>query len=637
MLVNKDLIKNKIQGLNVIQRGELMWDIKKEFYDEKPVSIERFYKDKHFLGNSFVSQQNGIIIYPFWRDILDNIYPHSMITTKDEVIVEAPIGSGKSYASVLSILYELYRVNCLTNPTDYFGLGGGTMIIFLFFSLDLSTANINWQYAKDWLSSSPYFTEFWQPSKAKQLPDGTTPINKDKQLFINIGSQMQHGISRAIHSFCLDESNFYKIKGQDKENYENLSARVLSRFPNKDGIQWIVSSASSDGCFMDQVKDGSQNIKRSWIIPCPPQWIIKGRDNFSSDTFQVFAGDVIRDAFIINDDTKHQITDDMSLIDVPINFFDLFQKKLIKSLRDLANHRTSNTSKFFKSKVKLQLMMSIPNRVVDPVSNKALEVIFLDEKDERDTLIQYFEKHIEYFKNPMNPQCLRFVHMDIGRTKDKFTLACSYATYTDEEFYRTPTEISKNSERFYYTDFFVAIKAKQGQQIPYYKIHNLFLWLRDVCGYDIELITTDQREGGAKLRQDLNISGFNVDYLSVDRTKDAYDITFEIVQEEKCITPKNELCYLELIELVDDGLKIDHTLNFTTPYRYTFKGIEYEQKEASKDLTDAWSGSIYLANRAEKIFNFSKVIQNAQSNKTNFMHNQNIQSFGNNFVKNYYT
>ncbi len=635
MLVNKDLIKNKIKDLSVFERGELIWDMNKEFYDEKPVSIETFYTDTRFFGNSFVSKTKGLTIFPFWQEVLKDLYPHPMVRKYDEIIVEAPIGSGKSFGSVLSLMYELYRNNCIHDPLEYYpNLGHGTMIVFIFFSLNLQTANINWQYAKDWLSSSPYFKEFWTPSKAKQLPDGTTPINLDKGLYINIGSQMQHGISRAIHSFILDESNFYKIKGQDKENYDSLSTRLVSRFPNKDGVQWIVSSAESDGCFMDDVKNTSKDIKRSWIIPCPPQWIIKGRDNFSSDEFQVFPGDIMRDAFIVDELTKKDVTNDMNLINIPIDFLDIFKKRLIRSLKDLANVRTANAAKFFKSKEKLNLMQTIPNRVTDPVSKLAYEVIFLDEKDERDTLIQYLEPHIEYFKNPMNKHALRFCHMDIGRTKDKLSFSISYAVYTDEEFYRTPSAININSERFYYTDLTVTVKAKPNQQIPYYKIHNAFVWLRDICGYDIEIITTDQREGGAKLRQDLNISGFKVDYLSVDRTKTAYEIAYEIVQEDKCIIPKNKLLFMELSDILDTGDKIDHGTNFSEAYKYSFKGQQYEQKEASKDVADGWVGSIYLANQAQKIADFNKII--TQQNNVN-LGDRTISNFADNYMKNYYS
>ena len=98
-------------------KSSLLDSLYAEDYDEKPVSIERFLTDIDYAGNT-TDQGKGI--WPFWRKTLSEIYSPKFQYVK--VIFGGSIGTGKSSIACLGLSYTIYKLLCLKNPADYYGV-----------------------------------------------------------------------------------------------------------------------------------------------------------------------------------------------------------------------------------------------------------------------------------------------------------------------------------------------------------------------------------------------------------------------------------------------------------------------------------------------------------------------------------
>ena len=591
MLVQKDLIISKLRHLTIRQRGEIIYDSQKErgVWETKPVHIETFITDREFLGNVFIRTDGQPVLYDFWYKLLVFLYASPFSRKYFEIILQAPTGSGKSYASVISILYEAYKIICMKNPQELYNLGMGTQILFMFFSLDLGSANVNWGFARKWIETSPFFKQFIKKmTNTKDMPSNSFRLHKEKEIYLNLGSNTDHQISRAIHSWIFDEADFHKGHIESpKEKYDSGISRIGSRFESFPGKSWLVTSATTEDSFSEIAKKEAVNKKTSFVVPSRYQWQIKGRDKYKEGDFYVFVGDANRDAFIITPETQKNVTSDMLIEAVPINFLDSFQTNLKKELKNIMNIKTSGSGRFFTNKNKLSKCMTNINVLLK--SGEPRDIVEIDFDMQVDTLIQHFE-NLDYFKNPMYPFCNRNIHIDLGRKHDHLGIACSFATYKDEVYYQTDGKLNTRPERLYYVEWVLAIKAKKGQEIPYQKVIDLFVYLRSLK-YNLIKVTTDQMEGGAKFRQDLNHAGILAEYLSTDRTKKPYEVYHSLVENALVILPDSPALFQESVELLDLEDKIDHPKTFA------------DGTEGRKDIADAVAGTLYNSSIAPIIYN----------------------------------
>jgi len=91
-----DVLENERAQLTNEEIDELTWFSDKDYYDEKPVPIDVFCEDSHFLRASFWGKRDQLLGFnPWWLDVLKRIYPTSTYTPYVEIIGLLPIGSGK--------------------------------------------------------------------------------------------------------------------------------------------------------------------------------------------------------------------------------------------------------------------------------------------------------------------------------------------------------------------------------------------------------------------------------------------------------------------------------------------------------------------------------------------------------------
>jgi hypothetical protein len=159
----------------------------------------------------------------------------------------------------------------------------------------------------------------------------------------------------------------------------------------------------------------------------------------------------------------------------------------------------------------------------------------------------------------MHPHSYRFIHIDIGLTQDKLGMGAVFASSDRSNLYRDPDGVVDHTERLYFCDWCVAIKAKAGQEVPLHKVRE-FLILLKRFGYPILCVSSDQYQS-KDLRQQLKLEGFETDEISTDRTRDLYIAMKASVLRERLLLPNHSLLKNELVNLKDDGKKVDHPAN----------------------------------------------------------------------------
>lgn len=169
-------------------------------YDEIPVDIETFLKDKRYLGKGLVNEEGTFTVFNFWVKTLKEIFPDPLKPATCSILaLTGSIGIGKSFMAVLCGLYELYRMLCLKNPYVYYGLQPIDKITFAFMNITLDASKgVAWDKMQQLLQTSEWFME-------KGTVTGT--VNQEwhppKGIELIAGSLSRHIIGRAVF-FCLD-------------------------------------------------------------------------------------------------------------------------------------------------------------------------------------------------------------------------------------------------------------------------------------------------------------------------------------------------------------------------------------------------------------------------------------------------
>ena len=226
---------------------------------------------------------------------LNKLYPTTFYSPYYEVIVSAAIGSGKSVISTVSMLCELYKVLCIVDPHDYFGIRPiGTWIVFALFSANKSLADdVNFQLVETFVNTSPWFRRKCSKVNWKSIRNQGLAEFPKNTAFV-LGSSAMHIIGRAVLSACLDEGNFMKVKSeQAQESYLAIIRRMESRFLQMGGVLpgkiWLTSSPKHSTDFLSKRIAETRQTKRALIADQIPIWEIKEHLGlYSGEKFQLF-------------------------------------------------------------------------------------------------------------------------------------------------------------------------------------------------------------------------------------------------------------------------------------------------------------------------------------------------------------
>ena len=560
-------------------------------YDEIPVDIETFLKDRKYLGQGLIDDEGRFTVYPYWVDMLKKIFPDPLApATYNTLALTGSIGIGKSFVAVLCMLYELYRMLCLKDPYVYYGLQPIDKITFAVMNITLDASKgVAWDKMQNLLQSSEWFL-----SKGTVRGDINVEWSPSKNIELIAGSLSRHIIGRAVFSAFFDEVSFQpnqdveKQKEKAKALVNTASARMQSRFMKGDNnptLLILASSKRTEQSYMETFIEGKKkNESKTTLVIDEPQWVIR-EDKKSSRTFKVAIGNKFLSSEVIPlDATERDIKlyrdRGFKIIDVPMGYYENFIDDIDIALTDIAGISTSSSSRYLSG----PRIAAIKNyEIKNPFANDILEIG--NNPEDTNQYYDYFD--LESIDKTLLQYPL-YIHLDMSISGDKTGLAGVWIKGK-----KPPVEGQPPSkELFFQPAFVVSIKAPKGYQISFEKNRQFIYWLKD-NGFNIKGISFDSFQS-ADMKQQLAGKGFEVETISVDKTKDnicqPYQYLKNTIYEERITLFENNLLTEELLGLERNNSngKIDHTPS----------GIN------SKDSADALCGAVWNASQHGEEFDF---------------------------------
>lgn len=560
-------------------------------YDEIPVDVETFLKDKKYLGRGLIDDEGRFTVFPYWVNLLKEIFPDPLLPSKyNTLALTGSIGIGKSFVAVLCMLYELYRMLCLKDPYIYYGLQPIDKITFAVMNITLDASKgVAWDKMQQLLQSSEWFL-----SRGTVRGDINVEWSPSKNIELIAGSLSRHIIGRAVYSAFFDEVSFQpnqdveKQKEKAKALVNTASARMQSRFMKGDKnptLLILASSKRTEQSYMETfIESKKKNESKTTKVVDEPQWVIR-EDKNSSNTFKVAIGNKFLSSEVIPlnaTDRDIQLYRDrgFKIIDVPMGYYENFIDDIDIALTDIAGISTSSSSRYLSG----PRIAAIKNSGIrNPFSSDILEIG--NNPEDKNQYYDFF--NLDYIDRTLLQYPL-YIHLDMSISGDKTGIAGVWIKGK-----KPPVEGQPPSkELFFRPAFVVSIKAPKGYQISFEKNRQFIYWLKD-NGFNIKGISFDTFQS-ADMKQQLAGKGFEVETISVDRVKDnicqPYQYLKNTIYEERVELFENNLLTEELLGLERNNSngKIDHSPSSIN----------------SKDSADALCGAIWNASQHGEEFNF---------------------------------
>lgn len=560
-------------------------------YDEIPVDVETFLKNRKYLGSGLINDEGTFTVYPYWVDTLKKIFPDPLKPAQyNTLALTGAIGLGKSFMAVLVMLYELYRMLCLKDPYVYYGLQPIDKITFATMNITLDASKgVAWDKMQQLLQTSPWFMSHGTVSGSVNVE-----WNPPKGIELIAGSLPRHILGRAVFCAFLDEISFQpnqdveKQKEKAKDLVSAASTRMQSRFmkgSKNPTILIIASSKRTEQSFMETfIEKRKEMDSTTTLIIDEPQWVIRN-DKAADSYFKVAIGNKFLASEVVpfnasENDLKIYRDRGFNLLDVPIGYYENFVEDIDKSLQDIAGISTTSSSRYISG----PRIADVKNENMrNPFQKDVIEV-----GNGPDDTTQYSDFfNMDFVDKSMMEKPL-YVHLDMSISGDKTGIAGVWI-----KGIKTPEEGQPdNHELVYKLAFSVAIKAPKGYQVSFEKNRQFIYWLREQ-GFNVKGISCDTFQSYDLLQQ-LSSRNFNTEIISVDRVVDKicqpYQNFKSTIYEKRIEMYDSSLLTEELIGLErnNNNGKIDHSPS----------GIN------SKDTADAVCGALWNASKHAEEFDF---------------------------------
>jgi hypothetical protein len=566
--------------------------------------IEKWLDSEYFMG------PNGVYLYDYWKDLMRIVFDSRRTDDSkiNQIILSGSIGIGKSTVANMIMLRKIYELSCYQNVTALFNLMRTSNIVFLYFSVNKYQAEMTgFGDMIALLDSIPYFKDsFPRNDKIDSL------ILLPENMMMTYGSGSQHAIGLNILGSILDEANFFG--GEAKKNdvggnmkgskvaglYSSIVNRSKSRFVVDGGVDHslniLVSSATHESSFTEQRIQASRDDPHT-IVRCPTLWEVKPKA-YSGRKFYVFKGNDALDPFVISsiDDVNQyrlsegmskcaniETSTDLAIIDeeikklpansvedflgVPIELKKGFESNLIQSLQDIGGVSVSPTGRLFTSKPVYN--KNCFDYMVHPFVSESIVISTGD-----NIKIQDYIRRGHKFKDLNRP---RYIHIDQSAVTDSTGISSVYIDdFIEEDGVKKP---------IFGVDFMIQIvPPKPPKRLAIYKIRDFIVHLNKVMGFKFGKVSYDIFNS-EESRQILTEMGYNIGYVSVDRTDKAYVDFVTLLYEERMRMYDYEPAKKELFSLIHDRKirKVDHPKK------------NGDGTTGSKDVTDSLVGAVQNA------------------------------------------
>lgn len=381
-----------------------------------------------------------------------------------------------------------------------------------------------------------------------------------------------------VSSNCMDEVNFETgavkdvraAKTKMMDCYSTLYTRVTGTF-SLNGECWgkmVALSSKKDTCdFIEayvenKEKNGATDFlkfdKPQWEV-LPPKRFWKEQDDGSYNTddrccvavaTRTLPGLVVPKA----DDTPEMrdslISQGYELIYPPESLRKTFEMDYDTALIDQAGISRVGVRTFISAQL-------LERNYTDRCNAFTLPIIDIGTKDDY-RLEEWFDISVippEERSKPLG------IHLDLSINRDKTGISGTARTGVVEiidTIIENGKEVKKIRRAPFHKQWFgTSLRAPSGAHIPYEKIRQFLLWLRDEKHLNIKIITTDGFES-EYMHQLLQADGFNTEKRSLDRTQTGYARLRDALVDKTFEPLRIPLLDRELCELYWTGRKWDH-------------------------------------------------------------------------------
>ena len=582
----KELFLEVLNEYSKTGHSDTLDDLCLEDYNEIPVDIRTFLTDDRYLGQAWKEATGKLKLYPFWLEVLEDVFPTPFETRYTTLLESGARGIGKSEIACGCVgAYLMYRVMCLKNPLEFYHLKQTEKICFAFMNIKLSLAeDIAISKFQKTIQMSPWFMSRGRMTSFHSKPYWIPP----EPIQIIIGSQSDDVIGLPIFFAFFDEISFIKNQNVDKQKekakdmIDTAIGGMLTRFVHRGKnptLLTVASSKRSEQSFMEEyIKTLSKTGGNSVKVVDKPVWEVKPKGTYSDEIFYVALGNKYLENLVVPDEDYNKlesyIEKGYKILEVPIDFKSKFLEDIDRNLCDFAGISSASSGKYMSA----QMVMDVVNKDFNNPMPDILEI-----GNAKEDLAQYYNffkmEHIpkELMHKPM------YIHLDMSVSGDMTGIAGVWIVGK-----KISIGEDQAKDLSFRLAFSTSIKAPKGHQISFEKNRSFVRWLRDK-GFLIRGVTCDTYQSYDLLQQ-LSAEGFKTDILSVDRVQEGickpYQYLRSTVYEKRFIMYKSDRLFDEFIDVERDlnTGKIDHSPNF------------------HKDVLDAVCGATFNASKDAEQF-----------------------------------
>lgn len=519
--------------------------------------------------------------------------------------------SGKTFVSSLSILYEIYLLTCLKNPTKF--LSSSNIVIALL-SKDNSTAvsQLGTEVYKG-LTQAPCFKETIRSKLSfSRLEGDGVPLTD--YLLLRAGSALGTVVGTNLYAGCLDEANMPspRVSAENLVDYRlkiyhemlDRRAATFSKAPKRSGIIWLTSSPTDEGDVISERIDEVQKAGLDNVIIREniPRW--EAREEGISQTFQFFLGSDTKDPCIVDEyiELKPEELDRVISIPYTTNYYNEFLMDPYRAIQNIAGRRTMPETALFNT-------VSIFDKVFYK-DNDIFRSDLLNIPMDRGISVDDYLYDPTYFSHPNRPECFRYIHLDMAYSSDKFGIA---SVYSDRVKYVNPEDMHEMLIRKYFVDFCLGVISPKKEKVDIIKVLEWVYSLKE-RGYPIKLVTTDNHQGEIA-RQFIKKHGVKTDYLSMETDKEKYLNLKNLIITESLEGYKNPDLIRDLRGLRESQKKIEKGKGYSDDLSNALGGALWSccqdrfYKRNNETITELinQSGKMYVSNGSPRLNGFSGI------------------------------
>lgn len=559
--------KDVLADMYAVARGQPALSLKERDKYKRPiVSVREFVEGEYYLDSKN-------ILYPKVMaelEIMNN-------GEYQEAVLTGAIGTGKTTLALYATAFQLYKLSCLKNPHEMFGLDPASEILFVFQSINANLAKaVDFARFRTMIAKSQYFKENFAFNK-----DLESELKFPNRIIVKpVSGSESAAIGQNVIGGILDELNYMALIDNSKLSidagsydqamalYNSIARRRQSRFMQAGklpGLLCLVSSKRYPGQFTDKKEDEARREiartgKTKIYVYDKRVWDIKPAGSFTLPTFRVFIGDEARRPRILEKGERlvqyGADTEEHLVVDIPGEYLSEFETDLMNALRDIAGVATLSKHPF------------IVNRESIGKAMRRTNIAFESER------VDFEEYQLSILASEIiEPKLPRFFHCDLAISGD----SAGFAVGTVPGF-KSITSVSGALEMLpmIHIDALLEIAPPKGREIKLFKVRDIIHTLRRM-GVNVRWGTFDQFQSRDSM-QLLKQAGLSIGYQSVDTTMAPYEFLKNALYDGRLSMPYHAKCAIELasLEKVVKKNKVDHPPN-----------------GGSKDVSDALAGVVY--------------------------------------------